>query len=64
MRWPFINVMIISGISVSSKHENFLVVDKDGNFQLQGYDNAVAAKKSREPVSEFDELFGKRNLET
>ncbi|XP_041969235.1 helicase SKI2W [Aricia agestis] len=39
---------LYTGTGGKSKHERFLVVDQEGNFQLRGYNEAVAAKKARE----------------
>ncbi|XP_037294203.1 helicase SKI2W-like [Manduca sexta] len=47
---------LYTGSGGKSKHERFMVVDQDGNFQLRGYNEAVAAKKSRE--NEYKKSFG------
>ncbi|GBP54351.1 Helicase SKI2W [Eumeta japonica] len=47
---------LYTGSGGKSKNERFLVVDQDGNFQLRGYNEAVAAKKSRE--TEHKKNFG------
>ncbi|CAH0728414.1 unnamed protein product, partial [Brenthis ino] len=39
---------LYTGSGGKSKNERFLVVDQEGNFQLRGYNEAVAAKKARE----------------
>ncbi|XP_053613916.1 superkiller complex protein 2 [Plodia interpunctella] len=47
---------LYTGSGGKSKHERFLVIDQDGNFQLRGYNEAVAAKKARE--NEHKKNFG------
>ncbi|XP_034834097.1 superkiller complex protein 2 [Maniola hyperantus] len=47
---------LYTGSGGKSKHERFLVVDQEGNFQLRGYNEAVAAKKARE--NEYKKSFG------
>ncbi|XP_045452941.1 helicase SKI2W [Melitaea cinxia] len=47
---------LYTGSGGKSKNERFLVVDQEGNFQLRGYNEAVAAKKSRE--NEYKKSFG------
>lgn len=46
----------MTGSGGKSKNERFLVVDQEGNFQLRGYNEAVAAKKSRE--NDYKKSFG------
>ncbi|KAF9405403.1 hypothetical protein HW555_013843 [Spodoptera exigua] len=47
---------LYTGTGGKSKNERFLVVDQEGNFQLRGYNEAVAAKKARE--NEYKKNFG------
>ncbi|CAB3248994.1 unnamed protein product [Arctia plantaginis] len=47
---------LYTGTGGKSKNERFLVVDQEGNFQLRGYNEAVAAKKARE--TEYKKSFG------
>ncbi|KAL0869185.1 hypothetical protein ABMA27_007468 [Loxostege sticticalis] len=47
---------LYTGSGGKSKHERFLVIDQEGNFQLRGYNEAVAAKKARE--NEYKKGFG------
>ncbi|VVD00855.1 unnamed protein product [Leptidea sinapis] len=47
---------LYTGSGGKSKHERFLVVDQEGNFQLRGYNEAVAAKKARE--NDYKKNFG------
>ncbi|XP_050354074.1 helicase SKI2W [Nymphalis io] len=47
---------LYTGSGGKSKNERFLVVDQEGNFQLRGYNEAVAAKKARE--NEYKKSFG------
>ncbi|CAH0756347.1 unnamed protein product [Diatraea saccharalis] len=47
---------LYTGSGGKSKHERFLVIDQEGNFQLRGYNEAVAAKKARE--NEYKKNFG------
>lgn len=48
------------GTGGKSKNERFLVVDQEGNFQLKGYNDAVAAKKARE--TEYKKSFGPKGM--
>ncbi|XP_063831458.1 superkiller complex protein 2 [Ostrinia nubilalis] len=47
---------LYTGSGGKSKNERFLVIDQEGNFQLRGYNDAVAAKKARE--NEYKKGFG------
>ncbi|KAL4715896.1 hypothetical protein ACJJTC_013196 [Scirpophaga incertulas] len=47
---------LYTGSGGKSKHERFLVIDQEGNFQLRGYNEAVAAKKARE--NDYKKNFG------
>ncbi|XP_072929955.1 superkiller complex protein 2 [Epargyreus clarus] len=47
---------LYTGSGGKSKHERFLVLDQEGNFQLRGYNEAVAAKKARE--NDYKKGFG------
>ncbi|KAJ0173679.1 hypothetical protein K1T71_010828 [Dendrolimus kikuchii] len=47
---------LYTGSGGKSKNERFLVLDQEGNFQLRGYNEAVAAKKARE--NEYKKNFG------
>lgn len=47
---------LFQGSGGKSKHERFLVIDQEGNFQLRGYNEASAAKKARE--NDFKKNFG------
>ncbi|XP_049877714.1 helicase SKI2W [Pectinophora gossypiella] len=49
---------LYTGAGGKSKNERFLVVDQEGNFQLRGYNEAVAAKKAREDKNEHKKNFG------
>lgn len=49
-------VTFVIGSGGKSKHEWFLVIDQEGNFQLRGYNEATAAKKARE--NDFKKNFG------
>lgn len=51
---------IFLGSGGKSKHERFKVIDQDGNFQLKGYNEALAAKKSRE--NDFKKNFGPKGI--
>ncbi|KAH9636621.1 hypothetical protein HF086_003439 [Spodoptera exigua] len=51
---------LYTGTGGKSKNERFLVVDQEGNFQLRGYNEAVAAKKARE--NEYKKNFGPKEL--
>lgn len=53
---------LYTGSGGKSKHERFLVVDQEGNFQLRGYNEAVAAKKARE--NEYKKNFGPKGGKT
>ncbi|CAH0400451.1 unnamed protein product [Chilo suppressalis] len=47
---------LYTGSGGKSKNERFLVIDQEGNFQLRGYNEAVAAKKARE--NDYKKNFG------
>ncbi|XP_059053154.1 superkiller complex protein 2 [Achroia grisella] len=47
---------LYTGSNGKTKNERFLVLDHDGQFQLRGYNEAVAAKKARE--SDNKKSFG------
>ncbi|XP_045527687.1 helicase SKI2W [Pieris brassicae] len=47
---------LYTGSGGKSKNERFLVVDQESKFQLRGYNEAVAAKKSRE--NDYKKSFG------
>ncbi|XP_013171008.1 PREDICTED: helicase SKI2W [Papilio xuthus] len=47
---------LYTGTGGKSKHERFMIVDQESNFLLRGYNEAVAAKKSRE--NEYKKSFG------
>ncbi|KAJ8723977.1 hypothetical protein PYW07_007957 [Mythimna separata] len=53
---------LYTGTGGKSKNERFLVVDQEGNFQLRGYNEAVAAKKARE--NEYKKNFGPKGGKT
>ncbi|XP_075982834.1 superkiller complex helicase subunit twister [Anticarsia gemmatalis] len=53
---------LYTGTGGKSKNERFMVVDQEGNFQLRGYNEAVAAKKAKE--NDFKKNFGPKGGKT
>ncbi|CAH2045537.1 unnamed protein product, partial [Iphiclides podalirius] len=47
---------LYTGTGGKSKNERFMIVDQESNFLLRGYNDAVAAKKSRE--NDYKKSFG------